>query len=90
MIHTRVSLEIVWFPFTSSTDTVGHLWPTVLTLVRKVKGNPRNFAANVCGSLYSIVKHLSNYMHFITNGYQRFLKTNSTDPRQRVPLTIGR
>ena len=25
-------------------------------------------------------------MHFITNGYKRFLKTNSTDPRQRVPL----
>ena len=27
-------------------------------------------------------------MHFITNGYKRFLQTNSTDPRQRVPLTI--
>ena len=25
-------------------------------------------------------------MHFITNGYKRFSKTNSTDPRQRVPL----
>ena len=25
-------------------------------------------------------------MHSITNGYKRFSKTNSTDPRQRVPL----
>ena len=25
-------------------------------------------------------------MHFITNGYKRFSKTNSTYPRQRVPL----
>ena len=25
-------------------------------------------------------------MHFVTNGFKRFSKTNSTDPRQRVPL----
>ena len=25
-------------------------------------------------------------MHFITNGYKRFSKTKSTEPRQRVPL----
>ena len=25
-------------------------------------------------------------MHFITNGFKHFSKTNSTDPRQRVPL----
>ena len=25
-------------------------------------------------------------MHFIKNGFRRFSKTNSTDPRQRVPL----
>ena len=25
---------------------------------------------------------------FIKTGYKRFLKTNSTDPRQRVPLNI--
>ena len=35
-----------------------------------------------------LLKHLSNHMHFITNGYKRFSKTNSTDPRQRVPLTF--
>ena len=31
-----------------------HKWPTVL--VRKVKGKPRNFEANLCGSLYSSFK----------------------------------
>ena len=33
-----------------------------------------------------LLNHLSNHMHFITNGYKRFSKTNSTDLRQRVPL----
>ena len=31
---------------------------------------------------------LPTYMHFITNVYKRFSMTNSTDPRQRVPLTL--
>ena len=30
--------------------------------------------------------NLCTHMHFITNGYKRFSKTYSTDPRQRVPL----
>ena len=37
---------------------------------------------------FLLFKHLSN-MHFITNGYKRFLETNSTDPRQRVPLNYS-
>ena len=28
-------------------------------------------------------------MHFITNGFKCFLKTNSSDLRQRVPLSHG-
>ena len=40
-----------------------------------------------------LLQHLFNHVHFVTNGYKRFSKTNSTDPRQRVPLkgldTIG-
>ena len=28
-------------------------------------------------------------MHFITDGYKPFSQTNSTDPRQRVPLTVA-
>ena len=28
-------------------------------------------------------------MHFMTNGFKCFLKTNSSDPRQRVPLSLG-
>ena len=27
-------------------------------------------------------------MHFTTNGFNCFLKTNSADPRQRVPLKV--
>ena len=37
--------------------------------------------------IFYFEKYLSNQMHFITNGYKRFSKTNSTDRRQRVPLT---
>ena len=44
--------------------------------------------ACLCGSLYSTFKNIfPTIMHFMTNGYKRFSKTNSTDPRQRVPLT---
>ena len=35
-----------------------------------------------------LLKHLSNHMHFIKKGYKRFLYTNSSDPRQRVPLNV--
>ena len=34
----------------------------------------------------AICKYLSNHMHFITDGFKRFSKTNSTDPGQRVPF----
>ena len=60
-------------------------WPTVS--VRRVNGKPRNFEENLCGSLYILLlKHLSTHMHFITNGYKRFLYSNSSDPRPRVSL----
>ena len=76
------------FPFTLRTNTVGHIfdshkWSTVLA--RKVKGKPHNFEASVDHCIL-LLKHLSNHMHFITNGFKRFLYTNSSDPRQRVPL----
>ena len=35
-----------------------------------------------------LLQHLPTHMHFITTGYKRFSKTNSTDPRQRVPLIL--
>ena len=37
-------------------------------------------------ALYRLLQHLFNHMHFITTGYKRLLQTNSSDPRQRVPL----
>ena len=53
-------------------------WPGVL--VDEIKGKPRNFEGYLCGSIYSTFK-IS-----LTNGYKRFSKTNSCDPRQHVPL----
>ena len=40
--------------------------------------------------LWMIIFHFLNIfptMHFIINGFKRFSKTNSTNPRQRVPLS---
>ena len=34
-----------------------------------------------------LLKHLSYHMHFITNGFKRFSKTNSIGPRQHVHLS---
>ena len=60
---------------------------------RTVKGKTPNFEANLCRSLYSTFKTSFKPYAFLANGYKRFSKTNSTDPRQRVPLkavdTIG-
>ena len=53
-----------------------HEWSTVL--VDEVKRKPRNCIL--------LLKYLYNHMHFKTNGYKSFSKTNSTDPGQRVPL----
>ena len=38
----------------------------------------------MCGSLYSTFT--TSVYPYITNGYKRFSKTNSTEERQRVPL----
>ena len=54
-------------------------------LVDEVKGKPCNFEACLCGSLYSTFT-ASFYPYVYYN--QRFSKTNSTDPRQRVPLSL--
>ena len=55
------------------------------------QGKPRNFEAilGLCWSFWSTLKHLSNHTNFITNSFKRFSSSNSTDPRQRVPLTWG-
>ena len=43
----------------------------------------RQICVDIC---ILLLNNLSNHMQFIANGYKRFFKTNSTDPRQRVPL----
>ena len=77
MIHTSITRNCMVFllPCRLTRSTIYgsqifdfHKWLTVL--IRKVKGKQCNFEANLCGSLYSTLKHLSNYwMHFKTNGY---------------------
>ena len=57
--------------------------------VIEVKGKPWNFEACLCGSLYSIFTTSFYPYAFLTNGYKRFSKTKSTDPRQRVPLMLS-
>ena len=63
--------QLTWSAIYGSQIFDSHKWPTVL--VRTVKGKPRNFEANLCGSLYSTFKTSSNHMHFIKNGYKHFL-----------------
>ena len=41
------------------------------------------------GHCVLLLQHISTHMHFIKNGYKRFSKTNSTDPRQCVPLNVS-
>ena len=50
----------------------------------------RKTSSDTCVDLYILLlKYLSNHMHAITNGLFKhlFSTTNSTDPRQRVPLS---
>ena len=75
MIHTYLPRNCVVFLLLCKLTRCAiygiHKWPTVL----------------VDGDHYILLlKYLSNHMHFIRNGYRCFPKTNSTDPRQRVPL----
>ena len=92
MVHTNLPRNCVVFlllceltrsAIYGSQKCDSHKWPTVL--VDEVKGKPCNFEACLCGLLYSTLQHLSTHMHFITNGYKLFSKTQG-DPRQRVPL----
>ena len=55
-----------------------HKWPTVL--VHRVRGKPRNFKANLCGSLYSTFK-TSFYQYAF---YNKWLQTLFVD--QLVPI----
>ena len=62
-------------------------WPTRVS--SRVKGKSCNFETCLCVSLYILLlRYLSNHIHFITNGFKRFPKTNSPAPGQRVPLSL--
>ena len=76
--------ELTWSAISGSQKVDSHKWPTVL--FNEIKGH-RAISRYVCVDHCSLLlQHLSTQMHFITKGYKRFSKTNSTDPRQRVPF----
>ena len=75
MIHTSLPrncvvffllCELTWSAIYGSKKFDSHKWP-------EIKEKPGNFEAYLCRSLYSTLQHLSNHIHFITNGYKRFL-----------------
>ena len=77
MIHTSITLNCVVFllPCRLTQSAIygsqifdSHKWPTML--VRKVKRKPRSFKANLGGSLYSTLNHLSNHAF-----YNKWLQT---------------
>ena len=96
MIHTSITRNCVVFlsPRRQIRSAIygsqifdSNKWPTVLVLVRKVKEKPCNVEATVCESLCSTFKtSFEPHMHFTTNGYKHFSKTNLTNLRQHVPL----
>ena len=75
MIHTSITRNWVVFllPRRQTRSAIYgcqvfdfHKWPTVL--VRTDKGKPCNFEANLCGRLYSTLKHLSK---MVTRAFYR-------------------
>ena len=56
---------------------------------RRCKRKTTQFRGLLCRSLYSTFTTSFQSYAFITNSCKRFLSTNSSDPRQRVPLSIS-
>ena len=60
--------------------------PCLFTTSKENRAILRQFCVDHC---FLLLNCLSNHIHFVTNGFKRFSKTNSTDPRQRVPLRLN-
>ena len=98
MIHTNLPRNCVVFlllckltrsAIYGSQKFDSHKWSTVL--VDEVKGKPCNLEACLSGSLYStFTSSFYSYMYAFYNNLMvtNFSKTNSTDPRQCVPLKV--
>ena len=82
-----ITINLVSNLTTNTQKLDSHKWPTAFS--RRGKRKTVQFRGMfVWIIVFYFYNNLSTHMHFITNGYKRFSKTNSTDPRQRVPLTI--
>ena len=91
MIHTNMPRNWVVFLLTRrltrsaiyGSQFDSHKWPTAL--VRTVKGKPRNFEANLCGSLYSTFKTSFQPYAF----YKKWLQTLFIDQLDRSKATCS-
>ena len=88
MIHTSITQNCTVFllrreltrsAIYASQQFDAHKWPIVL--VDEVKIKPRNFEAHLCRSFILLLQHLSNRMHFITNGYRTLFKDQLGRPK---------
>ena len=62
----KYALKLRGFPFTLQTNTVSHLWDSKYDSHKW----PTMLVDDHC---ILLLHHLSTHMHFITNGYKRFL-----------------
>ena len=84
MIHTSLPQNCVVFLLLCELrwSAIINGRPCQTTRLKENRAISRHVCVDHC---ILLLQHLSTHMHFITNGYKRFSKTNSTDPRQRVP-----
>ena len=96
MVHTSITQNCTVFllrrelspsAIYGSQNFDSHKWPTVL--VDELKRKPRNFKAYLRRSLYSTFKTSFYQIILQQTVTERFSKTSSTDPRQRVPPFKG-
>ena len=80
MIHTNIPRNCVVFLLCCN-----GVQCQFTTTYKKNRAISRHVCVDYC---ILLLQHLSTLMHFTTNGYKRFSGTNSTDPRQRVPLRM--
>ena len=76
--------EETWSTILQSQNFDSIKWPTVL--VCDIKGKTCSLSYTCVDQYILLLKYLPKHMHFITNGFKSFLKINSSDPRQCVPL----
>ena len=94
MTHTNMPRNCLFFLFPRRLNTVGHLWVKFKWPTYRVSSHSKRKTTQFQGKSVWIISHvsilhlkqLSNHTLAFYNGYKRFLQTNSSDPRHRVPF----